>query len=737
MRQKGLFITLSFLISFMVVSIWSNLVYAADSTGFWIRLDKKTENVADPPLENIQYYPLDNEVKVALVLSGGGARGLSHIGVLKALEEHSLPLDLIVGTSIGSIVGGFYAAGFSADEIAVIAKKIDWNTIFTDESSRTHLFVSQKSIPRRHLLQFRLDGVIPIIPSSISHGQKVFQALYNRLVKASFQAANDFDNLKIPFRAVATDLLSGKKVVLDKGDLAEAINASSAFPLLFAPVEIDSMWLVDGGITDNLPVSVALEQGADIVIAADATSNLRKKGEIDAPWEIADQVTTIMMKEPIEKSRAKADVVIQPNLQGIKGGSFANGDSIIQRGYTKTVDNIDSLKSVLTRAYRKDRGENRYIGIVEKVDFKGLSGNDLEKFSNQLKTVAGQAVYKEEILADLKLFYSSGIFKDVKSSVRGDSSHREVCFYFEMHPFIDSVIVNHTHILSDSMVSDFKNRFSGKRLNVRELLEYTNKLKNILIKQGYSLAQINNIRFDPEENCLIISLDEGYISNIKIAGNEKTLDFVILREFPLKEGNIFEADLATKGIQDIYSTDLFDRVLLNLEKEEEKNILIIKVKEKKYFLTRLGAHYSLERETEAFVELLEDNFFGTDTKVSLFGLVGDFSKRAEALFYTVRLFKTYLTTRVSLYYQEREDRFYQNLEREDDYRTTRRGARFSIGQQIGRLGLISAELRIENVDISSANLTFPFQDSYRLRTFTIRSVVDKRDNLPFPKRGIF
>jgi NTE family protein len=705
-----------------------------ESDSIWITLEKeKHQNL---PLENLNYYPL-KKMKVALVLSGGGARGLAHIGVLDAFEQNSITVDLIVGTSIGSIVGGFYAAGFSAEEIQQIFEEVDWNSIFADENYRSQLLLSQKDIPRHHILQFRLDGLVPIIPSSISQGQKVFQVLYNRLLLANFQAANDFDNLKIPFKAVATDLINGKKVVLDTGDLAEAINASTAFPLLFAPVEINGMWLVDGGITDNLPVEVALQEDADFIIAVDATSNLRSRDEMGLPWEVADQVTTIMMQNQTAESRQKADFVIKPNLEVYKGGDFAKTDSIIQVGYDTAIVTIDSLKRLIQRAELIHQDENIYLGRVATVEFEGLSQRVLQKLEDSLHVKQGMQLFREQVSRDLRLMYQSGYLEDVQALIKGEYEGCQVTFFAKEQPRINQVNIKYQGVLPDSMLSEISTEFANEPLNIIQLSSHITELKNLYIQRGYSLAQLSSVSYQPSSNDLEISIDEGAIAEIRITGNKVTKDLVILREFPLKEGDLFQAPKAIEGIQNIYSTNLFDRVLINLVKEGQKNTLLIKVKEKKYFIARLGAHYSLERKTEAFVEFLSDNFLGTAGKVSLFGSVGDFSRHAEALFYTVRLFRTYLTTRISGYYDDRKDRYYQNFEWVGNYQIIRRGGRFSIGHQIERLGVISLVLRLENVDVYSGDVDFPFKDDYRLRTFSISSVVDKRDKLPFPEKGIY
>lgn len=705
-----------------------------ESGSVWITLEK--EDRQELPLKNLSYYPL-KKMKVALVLSGGGARGLAHIGVLEAFEQNDIAVDLIVGTSVGSIVGGFYAAGFSAGDIQRIFEEVDWNSIFADESYRSQLLLSQKDVPRRHILQFRLDGLVPIIPSSISQGQKVFQALYNRLLRANFQAANDFNNLKIPFKAVATDLISGKKVVLDTGDLAEAINASTAFPLLFAPVEIDGMWLVDGGMTDNLPVDVALQEGADFVIAVDATSNLRNQEEMGLPWEIADQVTTIMMQNQTAESRQKADFVINPVLGEYKGGDFTKTDSIIQAGYQAAIQTIDSLKRLIKRGKLFRQDENIYLGKAAAVNFKGLSQEILKKFQANFTVKPGLEFFRDNVIYDLTLMYQSGYLEEVKALIEGEYQERRVTFIVKEQPHIRKVNIKHHGVLADSLLSAISNEFANETLNIIQLSSRIAELKNQFIHKGYSLAQISSITYLQRGKNLEISIDEGSISEIRITGNKVTKKPVILREFPLKEGDLFQATKAIEGIQNIYSTNLFDRVLINLRKEGEKNTLLIKVKEKKYFITRLGAHYSLERKAEAFIELLSDNFLGTAGKVSLFGSVGDFSQHAEVLFYTVRLFKTYLTTRISGYYVDRQDRYYQDFVWLNNYRILRRGGRFAIGHQIERLGVISLGLRIENVDVYSDDPDFPYKDDYQLRTLSLSSVVDKRDKLPFPEKGIF
>ena len=714
-----------------------NPLYAENLTDtVWIELKK--DSSISPVIQNLPHYPLKKS-RIALVLSGGGARGFAHIGVLKAFEENHIDFDLIVGTSMGSIVGGFYSAGFSADQIQKVAREIDWDNIISDAAYRPNLFLSQKNIPRHHILQLRFNGFEPYIPQSITQGQNVYQLIYKRLLQADFQGINNFDKLKIPFRSIATDLVSGKRVVLSKGDLAEAMHASIAFPLLFAPVEYEGMRLVDGGITDNLPVDIAKDLSSDIVVAVDATSPLRKPGEMNAPWEIADQVTTIMMEESTRESLQRADLAIIPDLTLYRAGDFTEIDSIVQIGYEAGIQIIDSLKNLIEINTTKLQGNDQSYSTLTSVKFIGDSSYYFSKsrILTPLRTRIGKNLNRYDVLTDIKNIYESGFYQCVKAKILLDSIECHVIFYLHENPEVTNISIHHSSILSDSSVNRISQKFTGCVLNIPEFIDELKNLKHDLILEGYSLTEIESMKFHPNSSTLEFEIDEGKIDTIKIEGNHETKDFVILREFPLKQGNYFKSNLAVEGIQNIYSTGLFDRVTLNLENKDDNNTLIIKVKEKKYLLMRMGAHASLERKSEGSLEFLHDNFWGTGVKFSLEGAIGDYIRYANSSFFTTRLFNTYLTTRLSFYYKERQDRFYEDLERVGDYRTIRRGAEFMIGQQIGRLGLISLQLRLESIHLSGDSDKFHYADHSRLRSFTVRSEVDKRDKLPFPERGIY
>src|SRR6185436_388123 len=212
--------------------------------------------------------------KIGLALGGGGARGIAHIGVIEALEEMHIPIDYIAGTSMGSIAGGMYSCGFTPEEMEAVIKGIKWETLFQDAPERAQQSFRQKEDDFEHLipiefgLNFKKGGVV--LPPGLIAGSKLGYVLDTTMLPCS--VAN-FDELRVPFRAVATDIQTGAPFVMSKGSLARSIRASMAIPAIFTPVEIDGHLLIDGGESQNLPVQTVRAMGADIVIAVNVGSS--------------------------------------------------------------------------------------------------------------------------------------------------------------------------------------------------------------------------------------------------------------------------------------------------------------------------------------------------------------------------------------------------------------------------------------------------------------------------------
>jgi NTE family protein len=273
--------------------------------------------------------------RICLVLSGGGARGMAHIGVLKVLEELKVPIDCIAGTSMGAVVGGLYASGMTAAQIDTTMRSVDWQEAFRDAPPRRDLAFRRKQDDRNFLVRLPLGlkhGHI-LLPKGFIQGQKLQETL--RQLTLPFSNSTDFDLLPTPFRAVATDLVSGKAVLLDKGDLSIAMRASISAPGLFAPVETQGQLLVDGGLAENLPIDVARQMHADILIVSDVTYPLQPRDALDSALQISNQMLAILVRKDTDRQRATlgtSDVLIEPNLGTASSTDFTAALSTIGAG---------------------------------------------------------------------------------------------------------------------------------------------------------------------------------------------------------------------------------------------------------------------------------------------------------------------------------------------------------------------------------------------------------------------
>ncbi|EIJ41034.1 putative esterase of the alpha-beta hydrolase superfamily [Beggiatoa alba B18LD] len=279
--------------------------------------------------------------KIGIALSGGGARGMAHIGVLKALEELHVPIDYIAGTSMGSVVGGLYASGLSTEDLTKAAFDIDWAGMFRSEPDREQLTYREKQNQRR---LFSLEAGVSeqglSVPSGFIGAQDLF---LNLRYMTQDLYVDSFDQLPIPFKAVATDLNSGEAVLLEKGDLALALRASMAVPFAFSPVEIDGKVLVDGGILDNIPTDVVKQMGANLVIAINIETPLEKIEANSSYLTVAKQSLYVSLIQNSRKAMKDADMVIIPDIDEYSSTDFNKAAGLIEKGYEATMKKRDLL----------------------------------------------------------------------------------------------------------------------------------------------------------------------------------------------------------------------------------------------------------------------------------------------------------------------------------------------------------------------------------------------------------
>jgi len=280
-------------------------------------LFQQSLNAQDPP-------------KIGLVLSGGGAKGLAHIGILKSLEEAGITPDFITGTSMGSIIGGLYAVGYSADEIKEIALSADWDQLLTNKTPLNEVAYEEKDYYNRYIYELTMSGLKLELPKGLIEGQKLSMLLSN-LTRPVYDI-DDFSKLPIPYACIGADIETGEKVVLHEGSLARSMRASMAIPTVFTPVEIDGRLLVDGGLVHNFPVEENIEMGADYIIGVFVGTHLMKREEMGSPLSVLTQSAFIHSSFDTEEQLKLVDLYIEPDIYSYGAGSFKDAEEIIKIG---------------------------------------------------------------------------------------------------------------------------------------------------------------------------------------------------------------------------------------------------------------------------------------------------------------------------------------------------------------------------------------------------------------------
>lgn len=665
--------------------------------------------------------------RVAVALSGGGVRGLAQIGVLKALEEAGVPVDIVVGTSMGAIIGGLYASGFSPDELWALASSIQWSDILSDKPRRTQLFLGQKQERERHIVQLRLEqgSLRPDIPLAYSPGQRLSLTLASLVLRAPFGTLKSFAQLPRPLYVLATDLIEGKMVVIRSGDLAEAMRASASIPLLFSPVEWNGSLLVDGGLVSNIPVEQARRAGADIVIAVDTTSPLRRPEELDLPWEVADQVTTIMQLQRNEQELALADVAVRIPLPDQSAVEFRNLEEIFHAGYQAGKSVTEQVLSIL---------ESRQDSLI--LSIWGLPPD------STLCTVHSESQGCTWDHADLRSHPTvREVFQYLARQIEGSAreasfaAHRDTLFIWcDPAPAVDSL-----HILSDpqldSVLAPIAASWKPRPLAFRSFANLITQIHDTLRAKGLALAKVDQAIYQPATRTLVLRVQPGRIRSVRIEGAKRTRPLVVLREFPLRAGDIFQARSAIEGLENVYSTGLFDWVGLSFRERTDGYELTLRVIERSPRILRFGARYDLERRGKVFAEYSDENLLGGGNTLSITGVYGVRDQGLLVAYRADRILRTYLTASVEAYRTTGRWFTYEGNRRVGEYRRTQSCLRLSFGQQMRRLGTIWLSIRWENIDLDRIyGSGYPTGD-YDFRTFGLRSVVDTRDKVPFARSG--
>lgn len=381
--------------------------------------------IGDSLLEN------NKDISVGLVLSGGGAKGLAHIGVLKAIEQAGVKIDYIAGTSTGAIVGALYAAGYTAAQLDVMFKKVDFSTLIQDQVPRRAKTFNEKDESIKYALTLPFDGLEISFPTGLSNGQNIYN-LFSKLT-SHVNHLTDFSKLPIPFLCVATNAENGEMVLLENGYLPRAVSASGALPTLFNPVVINDMILIDGGIVNNYPIKELKAKGVDVIIGVDVQDGIKKKKDLTSALDLVLQVNNYTSVKQMQTKIKDTDVYIKPNIEEFSVVSFDDANRIVQAGFEAANQVTQKLERIAQqqtpRAALKPVPHSKEDLYIKQVVIEGNQQYTAAYILGKLKLKTPATVSYSSFVEGVNNLSATGNFDDIDYRFVKDQSNHYTVFF--------------------------------------------------------------------------------------------------------------------------------------------------------------------------------------------------------------------------------------------------------------------------------------------------------------------
>lgn len=398
--------------------------------------------------------------KIGLVLSGGGAKGFAHIGVLKVLEEAGIKIDYIGGTSMGAVVGGLYASGYNATQIDSIFQETNFDELLDDYIPRSSKNFYEKRNNEFYALVLPFDKFKIGIPEALSKGTYY----YNLLSRATRNVRHirNFNQLPIPFLCIGTDIETGEEVLLNKGNLAQAMAISSAFPSLFSPIEINGKLLIDGGVANNYPIDEVRKLGADVIIGVDVQNDLLNRSQLKDATRILVQIINLQSQEKMKKNVKDTDIYIKPDIKNYGVISFDRGKEIIRKGEDATFSVYEKIKLLADESKPYKKPELKLV--TDSLYIKNINCNELDNYTKEyvvgkLRFKTGSKISYNDLIKGINNINASQNFSAISYSLdkngKGDDlninlkeNQTKTYLKFGLHYdnlFKSGVLVNLTH----------------------------------------------------------------------------------------------------------------------------------------------------------------------------------------------------------------------------------------------------------------------------------------------------
>ncbi len=659
------------------------------------------------------YSMADNEIdiskeeiqpNVALVLSGGGARGIFQIGVLKSLEQSKIQISEIAGTSMGSMIGGLYATGFTANEIEQAVLNTNWPELsaFYQKDNWNSLNIDQKYLENKGVLSFRFHNFKFHPPQTISENKTFEKYLHTQFSLAPFKTFDSFDSLYIPLRIAVTDLINGKPRYLASGNLVNSIRASCTIPIQFRPVRIDSSIYIDGGIFANLPTDAVLAYNPDMIIGVNTTSPTYKINEFTSGLDIADQTLSILIKYFEQNAAREIDFIIKPANENYKNTDFRNIDSMIKAGEISANERINDIisKYDLIRI-------SKLNNVLTRLDFTETE-HTLYIYNN-----INFETKKITLWAQLLKITDSLLLRPEIQSLHFSAIDDKISITPTYFPVIEKIIFKTEHEITSEVLAELNTNFKGKPCDKNSQKKIRQLAGKLLKNSGYTFAFIQNISINNGTVSLTPNL--GRIDSIEIQSGAIS-KYLVKRELLLKKHDLLNSDNILDSWDNLMSCGLFDNFEIVYKTNNNGGMnLALKLQELGNQEINAGFRIDLDRNFRFAGQIVQYNLWNTGTNLSTGIIIGERDKHAELMLFNSNIGYTPLGLSVKGYYTNRWRFSYNSDSLNADFYNRQRIA--NIYEE--RLGLI-AEFETNTNKIGK--ITVGMRNEYQ-RTFNRDSVV--------------
>ncbi|MEW6042565.1 MAG: patatin-like phospholipase family protein, partial [Elusimicrobiota bacterium] len=483
------------------------------------------------------------------------------------------------------------------------------------------------------------------LPIALTSGQKIINFLTDAIIDSCYFANNDFDRLPRRYRTICTDFIKGYKQEFSNGNMVKIIRASMAVPFAFTPVLINDNVYVDGGMCDNLPISTAISMGADYIIAVNAKPGLRPKEQLNDPLDYLDQVFSIGLLQQAHLLNDTTSIIVTPDLGDHLSTDFSDIHKLIRAGENAILPYIKEIKNELQcLIFSRSR-----LFAPTKIYVNGLPdfSTDSLKIASIFAPEMAVPEYRLQNIVDS--LYLTGNFKWVELNIHNPGNGTEFSFEFSVTETLKTVkFINNSLFPKDSLIK-LVDGILNQPINYLILHSRLDSVLRKYKEKGYEYADIDSIKINVHGDCMVY-LNEGIIKKIEVQGNQTSKRHIVLREFPLKEGNVFSKRRSIVGIENIYATGFFENIYLAPSKFQGGIKLTLFVVEKGFDIIQIGARYDNVREGEGYLRYIVDNIFGLGYNFFTHLQYGAKREKYYLGLAGNRFINTYLTLKLKTYY---------------------------------------------------------------------------------------